>query len=222
MKLKTNHFLAMRGSTTINRKNNRNYKVRTHRERFFFPDEWMAFYDQLKTKQKITFNTLLNTGARIMEVQNIQVQDIDFERNNIVLRITKRVVNNPRKQKKGIRRIRVVSVSSKFIRFLKQVIKDYDLKSDDFLPILSTPAANIAMKKALQNADISDWDMFSLHNVRKTAEMWLLALDIDSFKVIKQFGHSSAVALKHYLSADVFTWEEKQMIRNILGDIYQR
>jgi integrase len=223
MKIKPNHFQGMRGTTEIVRSNNRKYTLRNNRDRFFFPDEWMAFYDKLKTKQHITFNFLINTGARIMEIQNVKVSDVDFDRGNIVLRVTKRVVNNPKVQKKGIRSPRVLPISKKFVKFLKAVVKQYDLKPEDYFPILTTAAANTAMKKALKKAGIKDWDMFSLHNVRKTLETWLLALGVDHFVVVKHFGHSINVALKHYVSADVFSYEDKKQMRDyIIGGLYEK
>lgn len=221
-KIKPNHFLSMRSTTEIQRVNNRKYTIRNNRQRFFFPDEWMAFYDKLKPKQKITFETLLNTGARINEIRNIKIADIDFDRCNIVLRITKRITKRPGKDKVGERKIRIITISTKFKKYLKGIKNKKGLQYDDFIPILSTPAANIGMKKALQKAGIQDWDMFSVHNVRKTLETWLLALDVDSFKIIKHFGHSFAVAAKHYVSPDIFSFEDKQIMREIIGDIYTK
>jgi integrase len=229
--IKPNYFAGMRGTKQITRSNGKVYTIRNTRQRFFFPDEWVAFFEVLKLKQKITFHFLVNTGARINEIRNIKVSDVDLERGNIVLRITKRIINiSPRrilKMKannidiKGERKIRVISVSSQFIKYIRAVIKEYGLKQDDYFPILSTPAANIAMKNALQKANISDWDMFSLHNVRKTLETWLLALDVDSFKIVKHFGHTSAVALKHYVSGDTFSYNDKMTMRMIIGDLFR-
>jgi len=218
MKLKPNHFINQQGFKEVKRSNGRAYTIRNQRDRFFFPDEWLAFIDAAKKKQKVTFNTMLNTGARINEARNIKVADIDLERKNIVLRITKRVVNRPGIQKEGKRKIRVITISTKFYRYLKGVIRAYKLSHEDYIPILSTPAANIAMKKGLERAGIKDYRMFSTHNIRKTAEMWSLALDIDSFKVVKRFGHSREVALKHYLSSDIFSHEERGQIKDILGE----
>lgn len=222
MKPKPNHFASMRGTTLMTRSNKLPYTIRDNRDRFFFPDEWVAFYDQLKKRQKITFEFLINTGARINEVRNIRVSDIDMDRANIVLRVTKRVVNRPGKQKVGKSKIRILSVSTKFIKYLKKIIKQYDLGADDYFPVLSTPGANIGMKKALDKAGIKDWDMFSVHNVRKTLETWLIALDIDSFKIIKHFGHSLQIAIKHYVAPDVFSFEDKRMMRQIIGDLFEK
>jgi len=222
IKPKKNHFVSQRGTSQIVRGNGKRYTIRNNRQRFFFPDEWNAFYDCLKESQKPTFEFLINTGARIMEIQNIKISDCDFERGNVVLRVTKRIINRPGKQKEGTRTIRILSVSTKFCRYLQKIIRKNNLKQDDFFPILSTPAANIAMKKALQKAGIEDYDMFSLHNCRKTLECWLMALGIDSFKMVKHFGHSINVALKHYLSPDIFNNEDKIMMRQIIGDLFEK
>lgn len=216
--IKQNHFQSMRGTNLIVRKNQRTYTVRNNRDRFFFPDEWMAFHDQLKTKQKITFDFLINTGARIMEVRNIKVVDVDFDRANIVLRVTKRIVNRPGKDKFGKRTIRIINISPQFAKKIKKIVRDYNLTAEDYFPILSTPAGNIAMKKALKKAGIQDWDMFSLHNVRKTLETWMVSQNVNSLKLVKHFGHSMAVALKHYISPDIFNWEDKKKMREIVGD----
>jgi integrase len=212
----------MRSKEIVTRSNGIKLTIRANRNRFFFPDEWMAFYDKLKSSQKPTFECLINTGARIMEIRNIKVSDIDLDRGNIVLRVTKRIVNRPGIDKTGQRKIRILTISSKFVKYLRNLIKKNELTSDDYLPILSTPAANIAMKKALQKAEIQDWDMFSLHNVRKTLETWLVALDIDNFKIVKHFGHSIAIALKHYVSPDIFSFEDKKIMREIIGDLFHK
>jgi len=193
----------------FNRKNGKPYTVRNNRDRFFYPEEWGKFYDALKPMQKYTFNFLINTGARINEVRNVLPQDIDLERKRIVLRITK--VKAKKKEKSP--RPRIIPISSQFVKFLK---KNPNGK------ILSTPAANIAMKKALQRAGIKDWKMFSIHNIRKTLETWLMACDVDGLKICAHIGHSMAVAAGSYISADVFSWEEKSKIRMIIGDLYQR
>jgi integrase len=174
------------------------------------------------SSQQITFKTLLHTGARIMEIQNIKVNDVDLERGNIVLRVTKRIVNRPGIDKHGIRNIRIVTLSSEFTKFIKKVIRDYELKGEDKLPILTTQGANQIMKKKLKLIGLPDWQMLSLHNIRKTSENWLLALGIDWNKILKQFGHSSNISLKHYLSSDIFSFEEKREIHSILGDIREK
>ena len=216
IKIKPNHFLGMVGSTEKIRSNGMKLSVRNNRHRYFYPDEWLAFYDTLKPRQKITFNFLINTGARINEVRMIQVSDVDFDRNSIVLRWTKGRMSD------GSRKMRVLSVSTQFIKWIRGVIKEYDLKAEDHFQILSTPAGNICMKKALREAGIQDWSMFSIHNVRKTLETWLISLDIDSLKIIKHFGHTMNVAAKFYVSSDTFNYEDKQIIRQVIGDLYQQ
>ena len=222
MKIKENHFLSMQGKTQIRRSDGKIYTIRNNRDRFFFPDEWMVFYDKLKPKQKITFNTLINTGARINEIRNIKVADIDFGRGNIVLRVTKRVIDRPKKGKVGIRKIRVLTVSTKFIKFLRGVIKKYNLKEEDYIPILSTPAANIAMKKTLQRIQIKDWYMFSIHNIRKTHGNWLKAFGIDGAEICLRLGHDYNTFVKSYGSPDIFSFKDMRDMKIILGDVYEK
>ena len=213
-KFKSNYFAGMIGTHDITRANGTKYKIRNHRQRIFMPDEWMVFYDALNRRQKVTFHFLINTGARINEVRNICVQDIDFDRNSIILRWTKA------RNHDGSRRMRVLAISTQFTKWLKAVIKFYKLKPEDKFPILCTPPANTAMKSALIKIGIPDYTMFSVHNVRKTLETWLIALEIDSLKVSKHFGHSIMIASKFYVSPDTFNYEDKKAIRGIIGDLY--
>ena len=199
-------------------KDGRKYTVRSNRDRFFFPDEWMKFIDNSKTKQKFTFNFLINTGSRINEARNVKVSDIDLERKRIVLRITK--VKAAKKEKKP--RPRIIPISKQFSKYLKAYIKNSKLKWEDNLGILSTSGANRGMKKALQNSKIKDWQMFSIHNIRKTFEIWLMALGVDGLMITAHVGHSMATAAGHYISPDVFSWEEKAKMREIVGDLYRR
>lgn len=203
---------------TIQLKNGKNYSVRMNRDRFFFPDEWGKFFDKLKSRQQFTFKFLINTGARINEARNVKVNDIDIERKRIVLRVTKV------KAKKGEKhpRPRMIPISTQFAKFLKGHIRNKNLTGEDYLGILSTPAANIGMKKGLERAGIKDWYMFSVHNVRKSLETWLMSLGVDGLKITAHIGHSMAVAAGSYISADVFSWEEKSKIRLIIGDLYER
>jgi integrase len=201
---------------SIQKKDGRAYSVRANRDRFFFPNEWMKFYELLKENQKLTFLTLLNTGARINEVRHIKVADIDFERKNIILRVTK--VKAKKKEKNP--RPRTISISSKFVKVLKKHIQQDNLKGEDYIPILSTPAANIAMKKTLQRAEIKDWYMFSLHNIRKTLGNWLKALGIDGAEICLRLGHDYNTFIHSYGSPDIFSYEDLRNIRILLDDLY--
>lgn len=215
MNFKKNYFNTQEARISkITRKDGKEYTIREDKLRFFFPDEWMTFFDNLKTKQKITFQFLINTGARINEIRGIKVADIDFERNSIIIRNTKS------RNKDGTRKVRVISISNKFSKYLKHLVRKYNLKQENNFPILSTPAANIGLKKALTKSKIKDKENFSVHSVRKTLEVWLLSLNIDSLKVAKHMGHTIAIAQKYYVSPDTFSFEDKKTMRNIIGDLY--
>jgi hypothetical protein len=78
------------------------------------------------------------------------------------------------------------------------------------------------MKKALQKAGFEDWRMFSVHNVRKTMEIWLMALGLDALRITAHLGHDIRTAARHYVSPDVFSPDDKRRIRMIIGDLYGR
>lgn len=215
MKIKPNHFQSQ-NLVQLNqvKRGDELYTVRENRTRYFYPDEWMVFFDSLTDKQRPTFNTLINTGARINEVRNIKFSDIDYERNAVIIRVTKT------RNKDGTPRVRLIPISSQFSKYCRKIQRELSLPVDGYLPVLSTPGANLAMKTKLQKAGIQDWQMFSIHNIRKTLEVWLLALDVDSMKLAKHFGHSASVASKFYISSSAFGFEDKNMMREIIGDLY--
>lgn len=203
------------------RSNGRKYTKKSNQNRFFFPKEYMKFEDALKPKQKHTTKCLLNTGARIQEMQLTQVPDFIFNpqgRSRIILRHTK---TKARKGEFGSGKIRDIPISKTFAKYLNKFIKDNNLKDKDNLLILSTPALAIAMKKTAKDIKLSNPEDFSAHTLRKTLEVWLMALDIGDMKIIAHLGHDLKTAASHYISPDIFSWDDIKKIRFILGDLYE-
>lgn len=200
------------------RKNGRPYTNRTNRDRFFYPNEWMNFFDALKKSQQMTFDMAINTGGRINELDHIKGGDFDSERNNIILRVTKV------KAKKGEKnpRPRTINISTQFSKRLKKYIAENNIGNEDYLGLLSPSSAHTAMKKTLQKIEIKDWYMFSLHNIRKTHGNWLKALGVDGAEICTRLGHDYNTFLKAYSSPDIFNFKDKQDMRLILGDLYQK
>ncbi len=196
------------------KKNGQEYSVRTNRKRFFYPNEWNDFLECLASpKQKLSFDILVNTGCRYNEGYNIRKRDIDFERGTSTLNVTKI------KAKKGQKfpEPRTFRLSSQFLERLKTYTKDKN--DDEKIGMLSAPALNIAMKKALIKAGIKDFYMFSLHNVRKTHGNWLNAHKFTIVDICKRLGHDYNTFLGSYASADIFRDEDRVEIKEILGDL---
>ena len=202
----------------ITRKNGRTYTVRSNRDRFWFPDEWIKFYNALKPFQQHSFNFQINTGARINELRNVRVEDMDIERKRITLRVTKIKA----KKKETTPRPRIIAISTQFAKYMKKYIRDNELKGQDYTRVLSTPAANICIKKVCEKVGIKDYWMLSSHNIRKTHGNYLKALGVDAGEICSRLGHDYNTFLKSYASPDIFSSEEKQKIRDIVGDLYQR
>lgn len=194
------------------------YSIKVNLKRFFFPQEWKSMYDLCNKRQKFTLTFLINTGARIQETQNVLVSDIDFERKNIMLRKTK--VRARLKETKPSPRI--IPTSTQHIRFIRKYISEHNITSNDFLPILSTPATDIFLKKRCQEAKIKDFKDFSAHNIRKTTGNYLLALGVDGFKVAQFLGHSAETLRKEYASPDIFSFKDKEEMKDILDDLHIR
>ncbi len=196
--------------------NGQKYSVRTNRKRFFYPNEWNNFLECLASpKQKLSFDILINTGCRYNEGYNIRKRDIDFERETLTLKVTKI------KAKKGQKfpEPRTFRLSSQFLSRLKDYTKDKN--DDEKIGMLSAPALNIAMKKALIKAGIEDFYMFSLHNVRKTHGNWLNAHKVTIVNICKRLGHDYNTFLGSYASADVFRDNDRKEIKEILGDLIE-
>jgi len=201
------------------RKDGKKYSVRRHRKSFFMPDVWLKMLDKLSKKGKLTADVLIQTGARINEARNIEERDIDYGRNTIRLRIVK-----TKARKKGEERgsPRTIPINSKFIKQLKKHFKDRKGK----IGILSTPAFNIALKKALERINIEDYYMYSAHSIRKTHGNWLKILsnlriiNCDGFEICLRLGHDNNTFLKGYGSAGVMNSKDVLLIKQILGDLY--
>ncbi len=201
---------------TINKGRYGKYTVKDNKSLFFYPNEWVKMLKIANPRQQLNLNMQGQTGARINEALNIKVGDIDFDRNNLILRITK--VRAKKKEKKPTPRI--IPVSSSFTKYLRKQIKLYNLGSEDKFPMLNKSATSQALKKLAEKIGRKDYMEFSSHNIRKTFECWLIAIGVDGFAVCKHLGHTPTVALNSYISPDIFTYEDKKQIRDVLGDLY--
>lgn len=192
-------------------KNGLLYTVRANRERIFTPDEWNRFFNALTSKrQKLTFKVLINTGARINEARHIKIGDINFQKNTISLRVTKK--------RSGFAdgRIRTIPISNSFKEYLKNF---KDGNKENYLGLLSTNAANICLKKTLKEIGVKDYYMFSVHNIRKTLENWLMSMDVSPAKLMLHFGHDMHTATRHYLFSQNIK-QNREKIRQVIGGLY--
>jgi len=204
------------------RSDGRPYTKKDNVNRFFYPDEYMKFEDSLKDKQKHSVKCLINTGARIDELQHVQVRDFVYNpdgRSRIILRKTK---TKRRKGEFGSGKPRDIPLSKPFAKYLFNYIKENKLTEESRLNILSNAALKIAYGKAAKKAGIRDYWNISSHTFRKTLEVWLMALGVDSLPLVAHLGHDLRTAASHYVSPDVFSWEDKRKIRQIIGDLYER
>lgn len=214
------------------RSDGKKYSVRDSRSRYFFPDEWRDFMNQV-SKNRFVFRMLIMTGARIEESLCIKTNHIRWDRNYLTLYITK--IKSKKKETKPTPRD--ISFSKTFARRLKKHIHGKKLKEGDFLFLDNSKEYNTRadikketkkrivaisqmMKRSLKKSKIKDWWNFSLHNIRKTHGMWLKALDVKFEEICHRLGHDANTYLKHYGSPDIFDRSDRLDMIRILGDIY--
>ena len=198
------------------------YSVRTNRMSYFMPDMWIKFQNSLKSpKAKLTAECLIQLGCRINECRHIEERDVDYERNTIRLRITKT------KATKGesVGKPRTIPVNSAFTKKLKKHFST--LTPGDKIGILSTPAMNIAMKKALVKIEHPEPWMLSVHNIRKTHGNWLKILGnlrimaVDASEICLRLGHDYGTFLRDYGSSGVMDSKDVMIIQQVFGDLYK-
>lgn len=217
---------------SITRSDGKIWTKKNNKDRFFYPEEWYSFYEHLAdrqkernkdkhapmTRQQFTMMFLLHTGARINEARHVRVEDIDLGNKRLIFKVTKTKAKKGEKQGKP----RIIPISNVLVGVIKRWITWKDLKPQEPIGILSTPACNLAIKKAAREAGIKDYKNFSAHNFRKTLEVWLMALGVGDLKLTAHIGHDIRTAASSYVSPDIFTLNEMQGIREILGDLYDR
>jgi len=192
------------------------YMVRDDRSAYFFPERWIKFFDTIKPEKQYIFDTLINTGARIEEGLNIKPEDFDWERNNLTLRVTKSKAAKGESTGKK----RTFVISSQFARRIRKYINDKKIDNGKVLFPISKQAVSQMFKRGLKKAEFSDWQQFSLHNIRKTHGNWLKALEVPSDEICLRLGHSHDTYLRHYGSASVFDRKDRLIMIKILGDVY--
>jgi integrase len=198
------------------KKDGSKYSVRDDRSRFFYPEEWIRFIDSTKKEKQLVFETLIQTGGRIEEILNVKAKDFDWDRNNIILRVTKI------KARKGekIGKARTMPVSSQYIRKVKAYINENKINDEDYLFKVTKQAVWRLLRRSLKKANIKDVWNFGLHNIRKTHGNWLKALEIPAEEICLRLGHDYNTYLKHYGSPNIFDRKDKLLMIKILGDVY--
>jgi len=192
-----------------------NYYQKVNPKAFFRPKQWLQFYDTLKDKQKPYFKISINTGGRINEIRHLKVKDIDFENSTLTFYVTK--VKKAKGESRPVPR--EIKLSPEFLSWLKRWIRTYNLKAEDTFGIPTTPGIRKILNTKLKQMDIRNYKDFTSHNVRKTHGTWLLALGMDGMNVAARLGHDANTLLRAYASPDIFTEDDKVLIRQILGDL---
>ena len=201
-----------------------NYTVRADRHRYFYPNEWTKFLENVKEDKRILFETLLQTGGRIEEILNLKPKDFIWDNNSVTLRVTKSKASKGESKVLG-GKIRNFGVSSQFIRRIRKYIKDNNITDEDLIFKITKQGVSQMFKRVLTKSGLKEWE-FSLHNIRKTSGMWLKTVqrrgyDLEGDEICLRLGHDHNTFLKHYGSPSMFTDQQRDKIVEILGDMYK-
>lgn len=190
------------------------YRKKENLKRFYTPKEWFNLLKQIKNeKHKFLIEFLLHTGARVSEARGVRITDIDFEREQIILR----------KTKGGIKKNRTIQISTYLTGRIKSYINSQKIESKlSTLNFPSTVMMDKMIKRYTMLSGLEDWKDFSNHNLRKTLENFLVALNINHLSIQAHMGHTLDVASAHYVATQLLNSEDKSLIRAILDNLLQK
>jgi len=217
----------------VTKKDGLKMRVRNNRMRYFYPEEWDAFYENLNSKKKFLFDVLIISGARIEEALCLKRNNINIEQNKFTLYVTK--IKAKKKETKPTPR--EITFNLAFKKKLNVYINENKLKEYDYLFLNNSKQYNDRQqvkntasskkksvyqlfRRTLNNTKmIKDPWNFGLHNIRKTHGMWLKAMNVKFEEICQRMGHDYNTYLKHYGSADNFTLSQRIAIQNKLKGI---
>ena len=136
------------------KKDGKRYTVRADRNRYFFPNEWIKFINEIPEHRKILFETLLQLGGRIDEILHLKPKDYIFEDKTVRLRVTKV------KAKKGETSLlggkqRSFGVSSQYIRKLKKHVILNKIPEDEYIFKVTAQGVSQMLKRGLTRAGLT-------------------------------------------------------------------
>ena len=138
----------------------------------------------------VIINFLLNSGCRAATVRNIQIQDVDLARKQIVLRHTKNG------------KVQVIPLCSSMVAILRDYMAVRAGSSSDYLfcnefgDFLSENALRLAIVKYNNTRGV---ERTSLHAFRHTfARKYLVDCGGDAFSLQRLMGHSTLKMTRHY------------------------
>ncbi len=186
------------------------YREKENKVRFFNPDEWEKFIYAVNPEWRNYYWMLMLTGLRYKEAKHVKIGDIDFANKQIIIL----------KPKGGVQRY--CHLSSYSTKFLRQWKASDNLKEQDTLSFPTIQHLIQLMKRVCKDQSIKDYSDFSVHNLRKTHENYLIALNKDEVKITRHMGHTLKTAQQHYISS-AFIKDKNQLdkIRGWLSDIFE-
>lgn len=189
------------------------YRRKENPTRFFTPDEWELFIYKTNDKWRFYFWFLLLTGVRYKEAKKIKINDFDFPNRQLLIK-------HPKGENIGkvMRYVQLSNYAKKYIEARKKIM---NLSSESTFNFPTIQGLIDYMRKILKQVNIPDWRDFSIHNIRKTHENYLVSLSVPDQKLTRHMGHTQQTANEHYISGS-YIKDKKQLdkLRTWLGDAF--
>ena len=209
------------------REDGRTYTLRRQKNKYLYPEEWNKFISSLHEKNKLIFEFLIGTGARIEETLFFKKTDLMDDKRKVITLIVTKV--KAKKGEQGMGTPRTFAISSKLYNklqreeYLYPFLKLNEKKKYNEMKLMTKHkqvGIRNLFKRKLKDIGIKDWKLYTLHNIRKTHGMWLKELKINMTEICNRLGHDAETFRKHYGSSGVFERKDKLEMIKILGDIY--
>ncbi len=196
------------------------YRLKINKNVYFKPELWNRFYKSLNEKQQPYFKIGIGTGRRVNEIRGVEVQHCNLDQEVPTIIFYKTKVKAKKKETRPVPK--EIKISTELASWLKRWIRKHKLKKEDTFNVPTTPAINKVIKHRLKKLGLTNYEDYSSHNVRKTHGNYLLAVGMDGVKVATRLGHSADTLSDVYASDDIFSERDREMIKEILGDLIER
>jgi integrase len=170
-----------------------------HTPQFFTRDELQAVLTVIDDPQlTILVRVAIHTGARLGELLQLRIADLDFDRDEVHIRNRAGFVTKSKKN-------RVVPMSSVLKHELQQWVQQCQselLFAREGRVRWDVSVISARFKKAVRKSALSDERkrVLSFHSIRHTFATWLLQKSVPVYSVSKLLGHSSVVVTESHYS----------------------
>jgi len=222
------------------RSDGKKYSVRQNRMRYLFPDEWKKIESLLKKDHHtLLYNTLLHTGARIMEALHLKPSSFNFERETVNFTVVKQ--RKAKRQYYATKTGREFFVSPNYLKKIKRFIVKHKIEDDQYIFLdnsrlpanydslenkekkkyyhPATVSYGAMLRRKCRKAKLKNPDEIALHNLRKTYGSVMRVFQLEVAEICYRLGNDQDTFMTHYGSSLIYTRDEILEWQRIFGRV---